>query len=138
MRKFRFIEHMGDIGMEVSGSDLKALFRHAAEAFTEVVTDAETVRARRSQNIFLRGEQVEDLLVRWLNELIFLFDAKGLLFSVFEVVSVDECHIEATIRGEVFDKDRHPIKTTVKGATYHLLEVARKEEIWTARIVMDL
>jgi len=138
MENFRFIDHTGDLGVEVFGENLSALFQHAGEAFTEIITDAETIVTRESIPVSLKAEQIEDLLVRWLNEFVFLFDTKGLLFRVFNIASIDDRHIEATVQGEPYDERRHPIKTTVKSATYHQLEVVREGEIWKARIILDL
>ncbi len=138
MEKFRFIEHTGDLGAEIFGESLAELFQHAGEAFTDIVSDAETVLKKETRHIALQAEQIEDLLIRWLNEFIFLFDTEGLLFAGFDVISIDDRHIEATVQGEIYDENRHPIKTTVKGATYHQLAVVREDTIWKARIIFDL
>jgi len=47
-------------------------------------------------------------------------------------------HIEAKIYGEPYDEARHEIKTTVKSATYHQLEVARRGNGWRAAVIFDL
>jgi SHS2 domain-containing protein len=138
MVKFRFIDHTGDLGIEVYGDSLRDLFQHAGEAFADIVTDAETIRPQESKQICLDADNIEDLLVRWLNEFVFLFDTEDLLFSVFDIVSVDDHHIEATVKGEAYDDTRHPINTTVKGATYHQLEVVRQNDLWKAHVIFDL
>ena len=138
MEPYRFIDHTGDLGVEVFGDSLGALFQHAGEAFTEIITDAKTIRKRISKRVFLQADQVEDLLVRWLNELVFLFDMDGLLGASFEIASIDDRHIEATVQGEGYDENRHPIKTAVKSATYHQLEVVREGNLWRARVIFDL
>lgn len=138
MKKYRFIDHTGDLGVEIFGENLFALFRHAGEAFTEIITDPDTIQPADSKHISLNADRVEDLLVHWLNEFIFMFDAKGLLISVFDIDSVDARHIDATVRGEIYDKARHEIKTTVKSATYHQLKVARENHTWKAQVIFDL
>jgi SHS2 domain-containing protein len=138
MEAFRFIDHTGDLGLEVFGDSLTALFQHAGDALTEIITDAATVRRRESKRISLEADGIEALLVRWLNELVFLFDTDGLLGAVFDVTDIDDRHLAATVWGEVYDETRHPIKTTVKSATYHQLEVVREKELWRARVIFDL
>jgi SHS2 domain-containing protein len=138
METFRFFDHTGDIGVEVFGESIRTLFQHAGEALTEIITDRKTVRARESRRISLKADGIEDLLIRWLNEFVFLFDTTGLLFTVFDIASIDEGHVEATVQGEIYDEKRHPIKTTIKGATYHQLEVVREDGIWRARIILDI
>ena len=138
MEKYRFIDHTGDLGIEVFGGSRRALFQHAAEALTEIVTDPKTVRRRQSKRLSLQADCIEDLLIHWLNEFVFLFDTQGLLFTVFDIAAIDEHHLEATVHGEAYEEERHPIKTTIKGATYHQLEVARQDDSWRARVIFDL
>ncbi|MBN1380462.1 MAG: archease [Deltaproteobacteria bacterium] len=103
-----------------------------------MITDIQTIDVRDSRIISLEADQVEELMVHWLNELNFLFDTEGLLFAVFDITLIDNRHIEATVRGERYDPARHSIKTTVKSATYHQLEVLRSDDMWKARVIFDL
>jgi len=138
MKKFRFIDHTGDLAIEVFGKNLTDLFRNLGEAFTEIITDPKTVRARESRHISLKADQIEDLLVRWLNELIFLFDTQGFLFKGFDVTLTEYGSLKATGEGEPYDENRHSIKTTVKGATYHQLELIQDDGMWKGRVILDL
>lgn len=138
MKKFRYIDHTGDLGVEVFGDSLKGLFQNAGEAFADILTDAGTVRKRRTREVSLDAERVEDLLVHWLNEFIFFFETEGLLFSGFDIDSIDESHLEARIHGEPYDETRHTIKTGVKSATYHQLEVVRHGDVWKAVVILDI
>lgn len=138
MEKYSFFDHTGDLGLNIFGKTLPALFRHAGEAITQIITDVKTVQLRETKIISLRADRIEDLMVHWLNELIFLFDAQCLLFAVFDVTSIDSLHLEATVKGEAYDQARHPVKTTIKSATYHQLEVVREAEYWKARVIVDL
>lgn len=138
MQKYRYFDHTGDLGVDVFGADLPELFRHAGEALTDTVTDAATIRTRTSKTVSLRADGVEQLMVRWLNELVYLFETDSLLPVAFDIDVLDNDRIEATVRGEVYDADRHPIKTTVKGATYHQLEIVQEKGRWRARIIFDL
>lgn len=68
----------------------------------------------------------------------FLFDTEGLLFSVFDIVSIDDRRVEETVHGEAYAEACHPMKTTIKGATYHQLEVVRRGGSWKAMVIFDL
>lgn len=138
MEKFRYLDHTGDLGVEVFGADLGDLFRHAGEAFADIMTDPGSVRDGEARQVSLTADRVEDLLLKWFNEFIFYFDTEALLFSQFDVRSVGDSHIDAEIRGEPYDETRHDIKTTVKSATYHHLEVVRRENGWKAVVIFDL
>jgi SHS2 domain-containing protein len=136
--KFEIIDHTGDVGIRVHGESLSGLFQNAAEAFFAILMERKTIRKRRSQRISLQASGIDELLVAWLNEFLFLFDARGMLFSGFDIESLDEQHLEATVHGEGYDKERHEINTLIKAVTYHQLYVRPEKEGWRAQIIFDL
>jgi SHS2 domain-containing protein len=138
MQKYKFIDHTGDLGIQVFGENLPELFRHAGEAFFHIITERKKVRKSMSRKITVNADGLEDLLVNWLNEFVFLFDTEMLLFRDFDIPSLNEHHLEATVHGEPYDEKRHPIKTTVKGATYHQLEIYKEKDIWKAQVIFDV
>ncbi len=137
-QKFRFINHTADIGLEVYGEGLSLLFQHAAEGLCRIITDPEKVRERESREILVRAKGLEELLVNWLNELIYLFETGGFLFRRFEVLDLGEYFIQALAFGERFEEGYHPILRTIKATTYHRLHVTRGKAGWEARVIFDL
>lgn len=138
MDTFEFVDHMGDLGILAFGKSLPDLFRHAAEALFHVITDPETIQARETRRISLRAHDLEELLTDWLNEFIYLFETQGLVFRDFEILSLDEQSLEATVQGEPYDNARHPIETIVKSATHHQLYIRREKGLWKAQVILDL
>lgn len=138
MKRFRFLDHGGDVGVEVLGASLSELFQNAAEAFFRIITDPKTVRRKQSRRLTLKGETPEQLLVAWLNELLYLFETERLLLSRFRIDRIDEGSLEAHAEGETYDERRHPIKTLVKAVTFHQLQLHEEEGLWKARIIFDL
>jgi len=137
-RQYEFVDHTGDIGVRVFGQTLPELFQQAAEALTFIITDPETLQIKETRKILLEAKTDEELLITWLNELVYLFDTQGLLFKSFEVLSVHDHHFEALAQGERYVQDRHPIKTAVKAATYHQLKIENHQGVWTAQVIFDL
>ena len=136
--RFEFVDHTGDLGVRVSGESLPRLFEQAAEALTFILTDPETIRIKKTRKLLLKAKTDEELLITWLNEFVYLFDTEGLLFKVFEVLSIHDYHLEALAQGEIYIEGRHPIKTAVKAATYHQLKISRHQGVWTAQVIFDL
>lgn len=137
-KRFEFIDHTGDIGIRVFGEDREQIFQHAAEALFEVITDLDTIQARETRKVTVEADGWEFLLVAWLSEFIYLLDSRQLLFRDFRILSLDENRIEAEVGGEHYDEDKHPIKTTVKGATYHQLRIYQEEDGWVGEVILDL
>ena len=136
--RFEFVDHTGDLGVRVFGESLPRLFEHAAEALTFILTDPEAIRTKETRKLLLEAKTDEELLVTWLNELVYLFDTHGFLFKAYDVLSVHEHRLEALAQGEIYAEGRHPIKTTVKAATYHQLKIEHQQGIWTAQVIFDL
>jgi len=138
MRRFRFVEHTGDVGVMVYGDSLAGLFTHAAEALFHVMTEPRKIRDKESRNISLKASGPEALLVTWLNEFLYLFDTEMLLFRQFEIRELNGIELIATARGETYQEGRHPINTVVKAVTYHQLKISNEKGVWKTRIIFDL
>ncbi len=138
MRPFSFFDHTGDVGVIVRGRGLEELFQNAAGALFSLITDRRRIRRRLTEAVRVWAPDLESLLVAWMGELLFLFDARGLLLRSFEFHKLDTGRLEATAWGEPYQEARHPIKTGLKAVTYHQVRVEQAGGIWTARIVLDI
>jgi SHS2 domain-containing protein len=138
VRRFKFIDHTGDMGVIVYGRSVSELFSHAAEAVFEIITTPSKILEAESRRISLEAGGLEALLVAWLNEFLYLFDTQQLLFRRFHIGHVDRQGLEATAWGEVYDVTRHPIKTAIKAVTFHRLRIQEQRGVWKTQIIFDL
>lgn len=136
--RFEFLPHTADVAVLVRGESLPALFENAAAALFALMVDLECVQERTSRDVELRSADLEGLLVDWLNELLFLFETERMLFRRFQVRELDTSQLRATAWGEGLDLSRHRVRTSVKAATYHGLEIERVGGLYTARMVFDV
>ncbi len=135
---FRFIEHTADIGVEIYGKDLKELFENGARAFFDIITDIARVRPLNIESIEIKADDLKDLLIGWIDEFIFLFDTKHLLFSHYKIEKINEHSLIAIVKGEPLNLSRHEIRNVIKAVTYHHLEIQNRNGIWMARIIFDI
>ncbi|HVP78801.1 MAG TPA: archease [Thermodesulfobacteriota bacterium] len=138
MKRFEILDHTADIGIVVHGENLKTLFENAGEAFFHLITDLRKVRRRVERRVNIGGESLDRLMVDWLSELLYLHDVENLLFKGFDVDSVGQEGLKATVKGESFREGVHVIKTEVKAVTYHQIEVRRENGGWRAQVILDL
>ena len=138
MEKYQFIDHTGDVGVVVYGKTLAELFQNAAESLFTVVTEVESIREVTAHSFSLQAPGLEELLVTWLNEFLYLFDTRGLLFRRFTIKELDSAHLVAAGWGEKYNKRRHPIKTLVKAVTFHQLRIEEHGGVWKSQIIFDL
>jgi len=132
------LSHTGDLGMLVYGRDLPELFAHAAWAMFDLMSDATTIRPQHTVTISVSAADLEDLLVRWLGELLYLYDTQRFLCCTFTFTLLEPTHLIATVAGETLDPSRHPIDTEIKAVTYHQIAVEQVGEHWQARVIFDL
>jgi len=136
--RFKTIEHTADIGIEVEADTLGELFEGTAAAMFSLMVDPETVRKTVERELSLEAGDLEELLFIWLNELLFIVDAEGLLFSGFEVKNVGDSRLLATTSGEKINPERHKFLEEIKAATYHEMTVERQDSGWKARVIFDV
>lgn len=132
------LSHTGDLGIVVYGKDLPELFAHAAWAMFDVMSDVTTIQPRQTIALSVSATDLEDLLVRWLSELLYLYDTQRLLCCAFTLTTLEPTHLTAIVAGEPLDPARHPIDTEIKAVTYHQLAIAQMAGGWQACVIFDL
>jgi SHS2 domain-containing protein len=139
---FEFVDAVtSDLAFVARGATLDAVFAAAAQALLAAsVEDPARVEERESRSIELAEPDLELLLLRFLNELVYLKDAELLLLRPRTLhVSLDGgARLAANLAGERISPERHHLASDVKAATAHGLSVARAAEGWEARVTLDV
>ena len=136
--KYQTFEHTADLGIRVFGRTEKELFANAAYALFDLMADLKKVRETESLAVRLEAADREDLLVRWLSELLSLAAARGFLFKNFSFAHLDSTSLQAVAHGENIDPARHKMKMEIKAVTYHQVEVKKREGRWEGKIIFDV
>ena len=136
MKRFELIEHTADTGLVAYGHDLAGAFANAAYGMFSIMADLGRVQEKDSIPVELEEEDAEALLFEWLNYLLYIFDVHMLLLKRFDVELLDGHSLKATCHGEKYDPSRHRLKTGVKSATYHMLQVDREKN--QVRVILDV
>jgi SHS2 domain-containing protein len=134
---FQFIDHTADAGILVKAPTLEGIFETAALGFSELITRVGSLNCMLQRQFRLQEEDIETLLVSWLQELLYLLDTEDLIFGRFQV-HLKDLTLEATACGEVFDPEIHTMKTEIKAVTYHQLEVVEDDQGWKAQVIFDI
>ena len=120
---FTIIEHPSDVGIEARGASLKDAFVQAAYGLMSIIVERETVYEAETKTVVLASTDYERLLVKWLSELVYLYDGNHFLAAGISIDTLTHDGLSATIRGETFDASRHRVLVDVKAVTYHQLVV---------------
>jgi len=135
---FEILDHTADIGIIAYGTDFRKLFSNAGLALFSLITDLGSIEEKLHLDLEVRSEDRDSLFVDWLNELIYCFDAKHVLFNRFDIETMTHSVLKATCYGENFDPNKHRIKTEVKAATYHMLRLDTDGNGYKAQIILDI
>jgi SHS2 domain-containing protein len=133
-------DHTADLGLRIHGSDLDDLFRTAATGlFQVIVANAAEVRPQETLHVALTAQTIEELLVHWLNELIYQAETGHRFFSRFDVrMTASPPSLTAEIHGEPVDPDRHVLDHEVKAATHHGVRLEKIADGWVAEVILDI
>jgi len=135
---YEVFEHTADIGLRIRAASLNELFADAARGlFALIVENLDAVRLLQVESLHLDCDEREYLLFDWLNELLFRFDSRGLLYAEFNI-GVTDRGLDAELRGESLDVGRHRLDHEVKAITYHGLKVEQTPDGWLAEVILDI
>lgn len=141
--RYEFKEHTADVLIVAYGESLEQLFENAAEAVFEVMTDTKKIDPQISKAVKDEGFDIENLLYRWLEDLLVYYDVENIVFGKFKVKSItkvgDEKYtIDAIAWGEEFNEDKHERRTIVKAITYAQMRIEKINNVWKATFVVDI
>lgn len=135
---FEVFDTTGDVGINVYGKDIKDIFEQAAIGLFSLITDLEKIDTKTSKTIDINADSYENLLIKWLNELIFLFDTEGIVGKKSDIKELTEKKLIATLHGDLFDEKKHSRGILIKAATYHKLRLEKRNNLWIASILFDI
>jgi SHS2 domain-containing protein len=94
--------------------------------------------ARQSVEVDVTADGPEELMVAWLEELLYQSEVKGLALHEFAVAQVSSRRVKGSARGPKFGRGAVAVGPGVKGVTRHGLEVRRIGAYWQARVIFDV
>lgn len=135
---YRTIEHTADIGIEVFAPTRSDIFVRSAMALFDLMFGIDSIGTGLERRVRVEGDNLEELLVAWLNDLLYICAVDGLVFSGFADARLEEGCFSATGIGEVFRPESHTVACEIKAATYHGVSVAPEGDGWKARVIFDV
>jgi SHS2 domain-containing protein len=131
---YRWVEHTGELELEIEAPDEPAVFSEGFEAMRELLAgEGEASGEALSRAVELAGSDRAALLADWLAELAILGETEGLVPERLRGLELGDDGLSATVDG----REGAP-SHLVKGATYHRLAFERSGAGWFARVVLDV
>lgn len=135
---YEHVDIAGDAGLRATGPSLCSTLEDLALGMYALITPLEGIASLERVSINIESADLSGLVVAYLNELVFLFDARGFLAHEVRITNLTDTTLCAELLGEGFDSSRHEGNMLIKAATYHGLKVYEHEGLWTIEVVLDI
>ena len=121
--------------LSITAPTLPQLFEEAGRGLAELIAEHWTDDpAAATELVAVQSPDREALLVEWLNELVFRSETRERVYPYLRVTGLTDRELQAQIRGAV----PNLLRTAVKAATYHRLQIAQSADGYTATVVLDV
>jgi len=147
LKKFEIIDHPSDIGISLKAESLEEVFEYSAWGMFSIMCDIEKVKpaVKRIIRINEKGKiRQEDLLVSWLEKLLYIYEVKKMLFCRFNINRLEtesrKAVLDAEIFGEKIDVSKHELLVSIKAPTYHMLQLFKDSSTgdWNCQVIFDV
>lgn len=132
--KFEYLEHTADIKFQAFGNSLEEVYENSALAMFNAMSN-EKIARKIKKKILVKGDDNENLLYNFLEELLFLFDSEGFFLSGLKV-KIKDNKLSAELFGD--KAENYEIGIDVKAITYNEMFVQNNKEKWIAQVVLDV
>jgi SHS2 domain-containing protein len=136
---YRFLDHPSEELVEVTAASHNEIFRDAATALFDLMTDLSKVEIQQSFPVQLEASERHLLLIDWLNRLILLHEVEHIFLKDINVQIKENSNwtLTAVVAGEKI-RDNHERRLHAKSATYGQLEWKEEAGIHKVRFVIDV
>lgn len=135
---FRLLEHTADMGIEARSGSREGVLEEMARGLTTLIFGDSPAVAKVNAKILVRAADPVELLVSWLNEVVYWSERDDLVPATFQIEFIGDCDLQGFIAGEPFDPERHTVERQVKAVTYHQACLEETADGWYARVYVDL
>lgn len=157
--KFKFLEHTADIKFQAFGNSVEEVFENSALAMFSAMHEGK-VKETKKKMIEVKGDDLENLLYNFLEELLFLFDSEGFFLGKVDDLKISKDTVSKKQSGRekknkfktkegglklntevIGDKaENYSFNIDVKAVTYNEMFVKfdDKKKKWTAQVVIDV
>jgi SHS2 domain-containing protein len=138
--RYVFLDHTGDAEFRAFGATLEEALANAGLALASLMWDWEKVEPVRSRPVEAEGRDLPQLLVGYLEEILYAFEAEGFLLAAVEDLRLDRNgdrrRLRATLRGDRLSQ-KYSLRGGVKAVTYNDLRVEEDREAMV-QVVVDI
>lgn len=130
------LDHTADIRLRVKSPTPDSLFEETTLAMMKIIY-GESRPGVLEKALQLSAENMDNLLLDFLSEVLFLSEVDNIVFSSV-TVHITGNSLRALLAGEPFDPERHRGGTEIKGISYSGLRIFKEDEGYVLDILFDV
>ena len=135
---YEFLEHTADTQVECRAPSFTALLETAARAMYAVALNEVREAKELQRAVSVEGASREEVVVRFLQELLFLLDTDHFVATTFSWETNNAAPLKYTARLEGYRCAPGERTAEIKSTTYHDLEVRETPQGLVARVIFDI
>ncbi|HNX90881.1 MAG TPA: archease [Candidatus Omnitrophota bacterium] len=136
IKRYEQIPHTADIAARIYGKTIEELFVNAAFAMFDIISGGDQMPGSKKIIVQKESENIENLLVGWLNELLYVSYEKRSLLCDFKIILLNEKKIEAEVY--LTDPADSTVKKEIKAATYYDVKIVKDNGRFIVDVVFDV
>lgn len=135
---YDYFDVEADVGVRAWGPDRAEAFARAALGVLALGVTPGDVEERETRDVRAQAGTIEDLLVAWINECVYVHEIEGFAVRRVTVSRLDGDVAHGALHGEPIDPARHRLGTVVKSATHHQVSVKTTATGAEVRLIVDV
>jgi SHS2 domain-containing protein len=135
---FEILEHPADLGIAAWGETMSEAFRQGALGLVSVILDPSRIDKIETIRVRVTAQDPEELLVRWLEEILYLYDGRGFVPGEIEMTKLTSNELEAKLQGQPVMLAKHEMRMDVKAVTYHQLAILKDDQGVKIQVFLDI
>ncbi len=135
MKKYEFLKHTADVKFAAYGKTKEEMFSNSLFALVKIITDKK-IKPEKRIKINVKATSLESLLYKFLEEFVFLIDAKNLVLAEIKSLKIKGNLLEAEVLvGKFSDYEQ---SNEVKAITYNSMKVNQDKKGFSCEVVVDV
>lgn len=130
------MEHTADVKFRAEGSTVEEMYSSAADALNETIRGDIKILEQEGKSFEVDGPDQEVLLYNFLEEFLFLLDAKEFLVASIKSIDVGENKIKCTVAGDA--AGNYVFTNDVKAITYNGMVIGEGHGKFFCEVVLDV
>ena len=136
---YQIIDHIADIGIILKAPDIESLFVRAALSMTDLMVKGDNSEKKLLKDVKIKGHDLPDLMVRWLGEILYLFQGEKLLVHSIEDITIrDKIQLMSRLQCARYNRCKHEVLMEIKAVTYHQISIVKTNEGWETKVIFDI